>query len=132
VPRHYRDYRAITCHALIGPERGSSIVSIVSIGPHKHKYRASKSECGRRRAARADSVPSFVNVILSFKLSLPDILSQYRGDALPWCAIAEVPPIKFFKNLNLLMSSHPPILHLGVGGFGLEVSVSQTSTSMMV
>ena len=42
-PRHYRAYRAVTCHALIGPEHGNSIVSIVSIWPHKHKYRASES-----------------------------------------------------------------------------------------
>ena len=35
VVRHHRDYRAITCHVLIGPERGSSIVLIVSIRPHK-------------------------------------------------------------------------------------------------
>jgi hypothetical protein len=32
------------CHTLIGPERGNSIVSIVSIRPHKHKYQADVRE----------------------------------------------------------------------------------------
>jgi hypothetical protein len=36
VPRHYRDYRAITCHALIGPERGSSTIILSTKTAQSH------------------------------------------------------------------------------------------------